>query len=86
MDLGDLQNELQQVLGSNTEKATSKKAKSSGSNLTDEIVENVDAAVKSRLPKGAVTNAAESMLDQNKDGHIVDDLLRMGENLIKKKK
>lgn len=68
-----------------TKKKTSTK-KSTASSPLDSVVDSVDDAVKSKLPDGVVTDIAESTLDQNKDGHIVDDLLRMGENLINKKK
>lgn len=87
MDLGKIaQDQLGQVLGSSSAKKKTKTSKNSGSDsVVDSIVDNVDTAVKSKLPKGAVTDIAESALDQNKDGHIVDDLFKMGGNLFKKK-
>jgi hypothetical protein len=87
MDLGKMaEDELGQVLSGNTKKKTKTSKSSSTDSAVDSIVDNVDAALKSKLPDGAVADIAEDTLDQNKDGHIVDDLLRMGENLLKKKK
>lgn len=88
MDLGKIaQDTLGQMMndGAAKSKTTKKKSAASTSPL-DGVVDSVDTAVKSKLPKGVVTDLAENALDQNKDGHIVDDLLRMGEDLLRKKK
>lgn len=87
MDLGKMaQDQLDQALGDKKTKKTSKAPKSTRDSLVDDIMGNVDAAVKSKIPRGEMTDIAESTLDQNKDGHIVDDILRIGENLFKKNK
>lgn len=97
MDLGKvLQDQLGQVLGasddeSTTATSTSKTTKTSqttdsSGGIVDSVVDTVDAALKSKLPKGAMTDMATGALDQNNDGHIVDDVLRAGENLLNKKK
>ena len=93
MDLGKLaQDTLGQMLGGSDKKTTSspkktaKKKQSSPNDILSGVEDSVDAAIKNKLPKGAATDIATSMLDQNKDGRIVDDLLRMGEGFLKKKK
>lgn len=80
---------LEDVLGSELNGAGSSKAKKAkkqpATTPIDGVIDSVDDAVKSKLPKGAVTDMAESALDQNKDGHIVDDVLNLAQNLFKKK-
>lgn len=93
MDFGKIARDtLGQVLSSSSNessKTTTKKntkTSSSSDNPLDGVETSVDTAIKSKLPKGAATDIATGMIDQNKDGRIVDDLLRMGESLLKKKK
>ena len=89
MDLGKLAgDELGKMLGSNgstKKKKTTSPKKSYSNSVVDGIVDNIDDTVKSKLPKGAATDIVEDALDQNKDGHIVDDLLRRGNKLFKSK-
>lgn len=89
MDLGKIaQEQLDQVLGSTGNTKTKKStttSKTSDGGFVDDIVDSVDGAVKSKIPEGTVSDIADSVLDQNKDGHIVDDIVRLGGNLFKKK-
>lgn len=86
MDLGKMaQDQLGNVLGSEKPKKKAKTSKAGSDGIVDDIVTNIDSAVQDKIPDGAVADIAESALDQNKDGRIVDDILRIGENLFKKK-
>ena len=86
MDLGKIaQEQLDTVLGGAKTKKTAKTAKATDGGVVDDIIDSVDGAVKSKIPEGTASDIAESVLDQNKDGHIVDDIVRLGGNLFKKK-
>lgn len=68
-----------------TKKSTKKKTNASASPF-DDVLGGVDDALKRKLPKSPLTDIAEGALDQNKDGRIIDDIARLGENFFKKKK
>lgn len=85
--LEDLANEyVGKATGKSQKKKSAKKKFVSTGDIADSVLDNIDDALKSKLPKSPVTDIAENALDQNKDGRVVDDLLRAGKNLLNKKK
>lgn len=85
--LEDLANEyVDKATGKSQKKKSPKKKATSSGDLADSVLGNIDDALKSKLPKNPITDIAENALDQNKDGRVVDDLLRAGKNFLNKKK
>jgi hypothetical protein len=44
-----------------------------------------DQILRQKLPNNTITSVVTGLLDQNKDGQVVDDLVRMGTSLFRKK-
>ncbi len=43
-----------------------------------------DQILRQKLPNNTITSVVTGLLDQNKDGQVVDDLVRMGTSLFRK--
>ncbi len=90
MDFGKILQDQLSNMGDDAKKPkkSSKKStqtKNSGG-LLDDVLDKAEDALNSKLPDNPITDIAKDALDQNKDSRVVDDLFKMGENLLRKKK